>query len=94
MKVVGRVVGTRERPSCRQVGKVLQACLDGELDPDRARRVAAHLAACRRCGLEAAAYERIVAALRAGPALPDDRDVERLRAFVARLSTGGVPPAR
>ncbi len=59
MKLLGRLFGTPSQMSCRQVGKVLQTYLDDELDDDTARKVAAHLEDCRRCGLEAETYEAL-----------------------------------
>ena len=66
-----------------------QGYLDGELDDADAPLVQAHLDACRRCGLEASAYDRIKAAL-AQP-MPEEVDpeaIERLRSFGERLSQG------
>ncbi|WP_454853638.1 anti-sigma factor family protein [Promicromonospora soli] len=80
---------TGSLPGCRQVARDLQAYLDGELDADRARPVAEHLADCRRCGLEASTYEAIrvaLAAIRARSGPVADDAVERLRAFADRLA--------
>ncbi|MEV8310865.1 zf-HC2 domain-containing protein [Streptomyces flavidovirens] len=73
-----------------QVARVLQSYLDGETDEATARRVAAHLKDCRRCGLEASVYREIHNAL--------GRRVEPDAAAVARLRTFGEslvndPPA-
>lgn len=68
--------------NCREVGRVLQTYLDGELDDADAWLVAAHLDECRDCGLESASYDRIKAAL-AQP-MPEGADPEaiaRLRSF-------------
>lgn len=74
--------------TCEEVGRRLQHYLDGELDERRATRLAAHLADCRRCGLEADAYERIKQSLsQRREALPDDA-LERLRDFGSRLARG------
>jgi anti-sigma factor RsiW len=44
----------RRRPlDCRQVGRVLQRDLDGELDPTGKEAVRLHLEDCLRCGLAA-----------------------------------------
>ena len=51
-----RFRGTKEMASCMQVMRVLQSYLDGQTDEMTARRVANHLEACRRCGLDAATY--------------------------------------
>ncbi|MCU0261611.1 MAG: zf-HC2 domain-containing protein [Ilumatobacteraceae bacterium] len=82
----------RPRPGtpmdCRQVAQLLQHYLDGEVDADRARRIAAHLDDCRHCGLEAETYERIKAALAASQSpLPEDA-VDRLREFGEELVRG------
>lgn len=63
-----------------QVAHVLQSYLDGETDEVTARRVAAHLKDCRRCGLEVSVYREIHNAL-ARRTEPDAAAVERLRAF-------------
>lgn len=52
------------RLGCRQVRRTLQAFLDGEVTPDRAEVVAAHLESCIRCAVEAEILERVIAALR------------------------------
>lgn len=77
------------RSECRQVARVLQAYLDGEIEAPTASRVAAHLEVCRRCGLEAATYLAIKTAILASapPASTVDAEaVERLRHFAAGLS--------
>ncbi len=77
----------RAELDCKEVGQVLQGYLDGELDDRDAPAVQAHLEKCRKCGLEASAYDRIKAAL-AQP-MPEDVDPEaiaRLRAFGAELT--------
>lgn len=80
-----RMVGSRDVASCLEVGSVLQSFLDGEVDEVTARRVARHLEACRRCGLEAATYSEIKDALsRRSGAVPQDA-VDRLRRFGERL---------
>ncbi len=68
--------------NCREVGQVLQAYLDGELADEDAPLVAAHLEECRLCGLEAASYERIKAALaQPMPEGADPEAIDRLRSF-------------
>jgi anti-sigma factor (TIGR02949 family) len=83
-----RIRGTKEMSSCLQVMRVLQSYLDGQTDEVTTRRVANHLEACRRCGLEAATYREIKAALarRAAPAPTDQHVLERLRAFGTALT--------
>ncbi|MFH9071369.1 anti-sigma factor family protein [Streptomyces alboflavus] len=70
--------------NCLQVARVLQSYLDGETDEVTARRVAAHLEDCRRCGLEATLYEEIKNAL-ARRQQPDELTLHRLRDFGAAL---------
>ncbi|WP_372593537.1 anti-sigma factor [Actinotalea sp.] len=75
------------RSECHHVARVLQAYLDGELEPPSARRVAEHLEACRRCGLEASTYLAIKTAIATTASPPVDEDaVTRLRTFAAGLS--------
>ena len=83
------------RRRCRQVALVLQAYLDGEVDPRTARRVHDHLEECRRCGLEATTYRAIKDAIPMAatdsrqPAHPIDGDaLDRLRSFADDLVTG------
>ncbi|HSH22766.1 MAG TPA: zf-HC2 domain-containing protein [Acidimicrobiales bacterium] len=77
-------------PDCREVGRVLQSYLDGELDESTARRIGAHLELCQRCGLEAATYLEIRRCLeRRARTLPDD-SLERLRTFATRLTRSGL----
>jgi anti-sigma factor RsiW len=83
-----RLLRRRSGPmTCKEVGRLLQRYLDGDLDDLRAERLAAHLDECLRCGLEAETYQRIKASLAArgtGP-LPDDA-VDRLTRFAQRLA--------
>jgi anti-sigma factor RsiW len=96
-----RLRGTKEMASCMQVMRVLQSYLDGHTDEVTARRVANHLDACRRCGLEAATYREIKASLARRAAPPDEAAVDRLRAFGAALTSddanlhdpGEAPPS-
>lgn len=76
--------------SCRDVGDLLQRHLDAEVHGRLADQVAAHLEDCRRCGLEAAVYEEIKAALAREAVVLPDSAVMRLRGFAARL-VDGVP---
>ena len=84
-----RILGSKEMASCMQVMRVLQSYLDGQTDEVTARRVSRHLEACRRCGLEAATYREIKAALarRADPL--DSASLERLRDFGSSLARAG-----
>lgn len=73
--------------NCKQVARVLQAYLNGDLDEFDAWRVTAHLEDCRRCGLEVATIREIKRAL-AGRYEPSPASVARLRAFCADLLQG------
>lgn len=68
--------------SCARVQKLVQSYLDGELTGPDVAKLANHLHQCRRCGVEAATYERIKAALAAPP--PAD-SVARLQAYAASI---------
>jgi anti-sigma factor RsiW len=82
----------REELRCREVGKVLQSYLDGELDELLAQRVTRHLEACRRCGMSAQTYTEIKRALRRSAGSPPEDALGRLRAFSQQLAEGRVPP--
>jgi anti-sigma factor RsiW len=75
----------RRRLLCPEVGRVLQQYLDHELDENLSRRVHEHLEHCRRCGLEASAYDDLKDALRrrATPMRPEA--AQRLRDFASSL---------
>lgn len=77
---------------CKQVGRLLQSYLDGELDGLRARRVARHLEACLRCGMSAKTYAEIKQALRRSAGSPPEDALDRLRAFGEQLAEGWAPP--
>lgn len=83
---------SQERPmDCHEVGALLQHFLDDELDERRAARIAAHLEDCRRCGLEAEAYEQIKVSLAGRRAdVPLDA-LKRLREFGRHLAQGEEP---
>lgn len=84
----------RRRPlMCPEVGRTLQAYLDGRVDDDWAARIEAHLEHCRRCGMEAKTYTELKAVLsRQEMALRTDT-LENLRDFATRLASGEVPPS-
>jgi anti-sigma factor RsiW len=85
-----RLRGTKEMASCMQVMRILQSYLDGHTDEVTARRVANHLDACRRCGLQAATYQEIKASLSRRATPPDQSAVERLRDFGTALASGAA----
>jgi anti-sigma factor ChrR (cupin superfamily) len=76
-------------PECHVVGAVLQAYLDGELGPEDAEIVAAHLEHCERCGIEATTVERVVDAIKRQRPDLDPEPIDRLTSFVDRLTRSG-----
>jgi anti-sigma factor RsiW len=75
----------RDAATCREVGRVLQSYLDGQVDELTARRVARHLEMCRRCGMEASTYTEIKRSLARHGAAVDPEVVGRLRDFGTQL---------
>jgi anti-sigma factor RsiW len=82
---------SRRMLSCRQVGEVLQAYLDGETNDLTSSRVAHHLEDCRRCGMELGVYKEIKSSLSREGSAVDDAAVARLREFSQRLTHGDAP---
>jgi len=77
--------GQTDRLGCRQVRKVLQAFLDGEIDPRRGEIIAAHLESCSRCRVEADTLHRVIAELRQRRPDLDLDAYTRLSATIDRL---------
>ena len=77
--------------SCIEVARTLQQYLDGDLDEPTRSRVAAHLAVCRRCGLDEQAYREILTALSRQGNTTDSEPIDRLRAFAVSLTADGPP---
>ncbi len=75
-------------PTCDQVMEVLQSYLDGEIDVETARAVAAHLDECDQCGPEAQVYAHIKVSLRERSAPVDAEVLAGLEAFGRRLAAG------
>ena len=86
---VKRAFWRRNKPevNCREVGRMLQAYLDNELENDT-EKVAAHLEVCKRCGLEADTYTKIKKALGNPDAEIDSESIARLRQFGEDLISG------
>lgn len=80
------------QPDCHVVEAVLQAYLDGELGPDDAEVVAAHLAHCQRCQIEVTTVERVIDAIKRQRPDLDPAPIERLAGYVDRLTRDGPPP--
>ncbi|MBW3589298.1 MAG: zf-HC2 domain-containing protein [Actinobacteria bacterium] len=80
-----RAKTTSDTATCAEVMKHLQSYIDGEMRDDvTARRVAAHLEMCRRCGLEFETYKRLKNSLQQlGPL--DQQAISRLSQFAQSL---------
>ncbi len=76
---------------CREVARMLQPYLDGEIDQHTARQVSHHLDDCRRCGLEASTYRELKRRLSDMSRPVDPQVVERLRRFVDELTERAGP---
>jgi anti-sigma factor RsiW len=82
----------RRRPLlCPEVGRTLQAYLDGRVDDEWAARVEAHLEGCRRCGMEAKTYRELKEALAHRQVALREDTLHNLRSFAARLASGENP---
>jgi anti-sigma factor RsiW len=69
-----------------EVIRKLDAYLDGQIpDEVTARRIAAHLDVCRRCGLEARTLTELKASLRRLAPKVDPGTLDRLRSFARGL---------
>lgn len=77
--------------SCMEVMRVLQSYLDGQTDDVTTQRVARHLDACRRCGLEAATYREIRGVLSRRRGEPDPDTIARLRQFAEQVRSEPGP---
>lgn len=87
-----RTKRAQRKMNCLQVGRTLQSYLDDEIDDLTARRIAAHLKDCRRCGMEADAYTELKRALNRRADWIDHAPMDRLRDFSRRLVDGDLPP--
>lgn len=70
---------------CHQIRPLVQAFLDAERDPLDAVRVADHLDACWRCGLDADSYRALKGALVGMRTTVDDVALRRLERFLDDL---------
>jgi len=73
--------------SCGEVLEVIQAYIDGEIDADTARKVAAHLDRCQPCVSEEQIYIQIKTALSQRRVHVDVDVLEQLMSFGERLKT-------
>ncbi len=77
-------------PDCQQVGAVLQSYLDGELGPDDAGIVAAHLEHCQRCEIESATVSKVISVIRRQRPDLDPAPIARLTGFIDELEREGT----
>lgn len=84
-KLMKRVRGG---PSCREVMRVIQSHLDGEVDVETAREIAAHLDHCDRCEGEAEIFRQIKRSLAHAAEPVDPEILASLHAFSERLIAG------
>ncbi|MDX1659691.1 MAG: zf-HC2 domain-containing protein [Nitriliruptorales bacterium] len=73
-------------PDCREVQKILQSYLDGELPESEHHKVAEHLEHCDRCGIEAEVYREVKRSLGRLHQPPDPTVMERLRSYTEDLT--------
>jgi anti-sigma factor RsiW len=78
---------------CVRTMPVLQSYLDSNVDEDTARRVAAHLEGCRRCGLDAEVYSAIKRVLTNDRDTIEPEEIDRLQDFASHLARSGDPTA-
>ncbi|MFO7961035.1 MAG: zf-HC2 domain-containing protein [Nitriliruptoraceae bacterium] len=76
-------------PDCHQVGAVLQSYLDGELGPEDAGIVAAHLEHCERCEIESSTVTKVISAIRRQRPDLDPGPIARLTGFIDELEREG-----
>jgi len=76
-------------PDCHQVGAVLQSYLDGELGPEDAGIVAAHLEHCQRCEIESETVSKVISVIRRQRPDLDPGPIERLTGFIDQLERQG-----
>lgn len=87
MKGLWRMIrSTDDVASCMEVLRKLDAYMDGQIPDERtARRIAAHLEVCGRCGLEAQTLADLKASLRRLTPRVDPPTLERLQRFAREL---------
>lgn len=70
---------------CREVRKVVQSFLDGELSAEHAHLVAAHIAVCEVCGLDARTLDQVRRAVAGLDRGVDPDALARLERFADRV---------
>lgn len=78
----------RMPPDCREVARVLQSFIDGELPASQADDVALHLEHCERCGIEEDVYRQVKQSLEQLAVAPDPEAIRRLRNSAEALTSG------
>ncbi len=73
--------------SCGDVLKVIQSYIDGEIDAETARKVAAHLDQCHPCTEEELIYQQIKSSLSRRRRHVDMEVLEQLMSFGERLKS-------
>lgn len=76
--------------SCEQIMEVLQGYLDGQVDENTARRVAAHLDKCELCGPEADLFVRIKDRLAHSQQAVDPEVLASLHSYGQRVAQGDI----
>jgi len=69
-------------PDCHEVARVLQSFLDGELGPEDAEKVAAHLALCEPCNIESSTIDAVRDAIRTQRPDIEAQELSRMERFV------------
>lgn len=88
-RLVPMVRSNNDMANCIEVLRKLDAYLDGEIsEPRTARRIAAHLDVCRRCGMKAQTVTELKASLRRLAPKVDPNALDRLRHFARSLESG------
>jgi len=86
------------RDECTELGALVSACADGELEGDELARAEEHLASCEHCRARVEAYRDMdgAAASLAGLGTPevDDAEWARRRAAVFARPVGATGPSR
>lgn len=86
--MIRRTWGRRNKAevNCREVGKILQSYLDNDVEEDFTEKIAAHLDACKDCGLEVKTYRQIKTSLASKMPKVEPAALERLQAFGNQLA--------
>lgn len=80
----------RRGMSCADALEVLQSYLDGEIDTETARKVAAHLERCDRCDAESQVFAQIKESLAKRRPAVDPAVMSALSQFGQRITNGEI----